>query len=433
MIQEIEHKNLKSTADMIRSFDLSDSSMTLNTSGMRIITSDPDGWLLSELMASYDARAAPVGVTEVSSGLHGVTITEFNAFDGLVEAVIWLRVSWYDLRLAWATRAHQGGVEISEDDVWVPPIYFLNQYDHAGLEHVPAYIDPDGKVTIEHNMRSKFLCSTTKPIRSFPFDSYKCSAELALDHPEKNTLNGDLGFKVVDYDHDYIVSVKVIDEHTGKRDIVHFTIEFERRTFKTWARLIVPAILLNLVGFIAFWIPEGGDSIALGITTLLCTLALRQSVELPDTSDITWSEVFVGICTTYQAIVMFFSFMDYQDGLSKRINDFFGRFRPKKVKFEGNKVAAADKDDGDAAESMAACDSDAENGAPKKREPKRKSRMSGFSIGGRFSQFSAGGLKQGEDGYDDDITNIDWLGRWTVVQTYIFVMLMMLTWVPSAL
>ena len=59
--------------------------------------------------------------------------------------------------------------------------------------------------------------------------------------------------------------------------------------------------------------------------------------------------------------------------------------------------------------------------------------MSGFSIGGRFSQFSAGGLKQGEDGYDDDITNIDWLGRWTVVQTYIFVMLMMLTWVPSAL
>jgi len=52
VIQEIEHKNLKSTADMIRSFDLSDSSMTLNTSGMRIITSDPDGWLLSELMAS---------------------------------------------------------------------------------------------------------------------------------------------------------------------------------------------------------------------------------------------------------------------------------------------------------------------------------------------------------------------------------------------
>ena len=121
VIQKIEQKHLMSTAEMIENFDLPPSSMTLNTSAM-ITSSDPDGWLLSELMASYDARAAPVGVIEVSSGLHDVTITEFNAFDGLVEAVIWLRVSWYDLRLAWATRAHHGGVEISEDDVWVPPL-----------------------------------------------------------------------------------------------------------------------------------------------------------------------------------------------------------------------------------------------------------------------------------------------------------------------
>ena len=190
------------------------------------------------------------------------------------------------------------------------------------------------------------------------------------------------------------------------------------------------------MGFIAFWIPEGGDSIALGITTLLCTLALRESVELPDTSDITWSEIFVGICTAYQAIVMFFSFMDYQVTLSERINVFFGRLGPKKVKAEGNgKAAAADKDDGDAAKPMAAFDSDAENGAraPKKREPKRKSRMSGFSMGGRFSQFNAGGLKQREDDDDDDMTNIDWIGRWTVLPSYVLIVAVMLTWVPSAL
>ena len=133
---------------------------------------------------------------------------------------------------------------------------------------------------------------------------------------------------------------------------------------------------------------------------------------------------------------MFFSFMDYQVTLSERINVFFGRLGPKKVKAEGNgKAAAADKDDGDAAKPMAAFDSDAENGAraPKKREPKRKSRMSGFSMGGRFSQFNAGGLKQREDDDDDDMTNIDWIGRWTVLPSYVLIMAVMLTWVPSAL
>ena len=71
----------------------------------------------------------------------------------------------------------------------IPCTDFLNEYDQTGLEHVPAYIQPDGKVTIEHNMRSTFLCSTTKPIRSFPFDSYKCYAELAIDHPEKRKFS----------------------------------------------------------------------------------------------------------------------------------------------------------------------------------------------------------------------------------------------------
>ena len=81
----------------------------------------------------------------------------------------------------------------------------------------------------------------------------------------------------------------------------------------------MPAILLNLVGFIAFWIPAPEDSIALGVTALLCTLALRVSVDMPDTSDVTWSELFMTINVSYQALVCFFSFLDFNGSISRRV------------------------------------------------------------------------------------------------------------------
>ena len=38
-----------------------------------------------------------------------------------------------------------------------------------------------------------------------------------------------------------------------------------------------------------------------------------------------------------------------------------------------------------------------------------------------------------QDDDDDDMTNIDWIGRWTVLPSYVLIMAVMLTWVPSAL
>lgn len=47
------------------------------------------------------------------------------------------------------------------------------------------------------------------------------------------------------------------------------------------------------MGFLSFWITSATDSVALGITTLLCSLALRETVTFPDVAYLTWMEVFV--------------------------------------------------------------------------------------------------------------------------------------------
>ena len=85
---------------------------------------------------------------------------------------------------------------------------------------------------------------------------------------------------------------------------VEYQFCFERHSFGWWLRLIIPAILLNSIGFASFWMSSAGESVALGITTLLCTLALRDSLDLPETTNLSWVELFMTLNIAYQSAVM---------------------------------------------------------------------------------------------------------------------------------
>ena len=67
----------------------------------------------------------------------------------------------------------------------------------------------------------------------------------------------------------------------------------------------------------AFWIDEAAESAALGITTLLCTLALRDSLSLPDVSEFTWVELFMLMNVLFQGLVLLLSFIDYSEQCTK--------------------------------------------------------------------------------------------------------------------
>lgn len=318
LVQTVQDIGLSSTAAVAAEFDVEGATVDVSWSSASTVSSDPVGLLLEEQMSSYDPRVPPVGRTSVETGLRNVSVTHFTPFDGTFELVYWLHLSWVDPRLEWAMRKHADPIELQLDQIWMPPFLFLNEYSRNTLSSVPAVVMPSGRISVEHYLRSTFLCYTEKGISHFPFDEYDCAASLAVSNLAVS-MDGGLGFDVVHEDPNFYASFSTALDADERRDVVLYKLHFTRHSFKMWLRLIVPAILLNLVGFIAFWIPEPADSIALGVTALLCTLALRVSVDMPDTSDVTWSELFMTINVSYQALVCFFSFLDFNGSISRRV------------------------------------------------------------------------------------------------------------------
>ena len=48
-----------------------------------------------------------------------------------------------------------------------------------------------------------------------------------------------------------------------------------------------------------------------------CTLALRETVELPDKSEFTWVEIFLLMNIVFQGLVLVLSFCDYSTALAQ--------------------------------------------------------------------------------------------------------------------
>ena len=118
-------------------------------------------------------------------------------------------------------------------------------------------------------------------------------------------------------------------------------------------RLILPAILINMVGFMTFWIESVAESIVLGVTSLLCCLAFRETVQVPETSDVTWTEVFMLVNISYQVSVLFIIWASY--GRSKRVAMLLDRccrkIHPQRV---GDAIAKTDLKELDVRQSVSA-------------------------------------------------------------------------------
>jgi len=106
-------------------------------------------------------------------------------------------------------------------------------------------------------------------------------------------------------------SESVSTRSTKKHSIVDYTFEMHRFSFSDIMLWVLPCVLFNSIGFIAFWIDNPGESIALGITTLLCTVALRESIGLPKEAAFSWGGMFLALNCTYQCIVVGFVFLEY--------------------------------------------------------------------------------------------------------------------------
>lgn len=329
VIRETGVNSTKGIQDMLNLGE----SLTI-TSDTLAISSDNSGYLTSNLLEGYDPDSPPYQNVTVSTGLYDVSLTEMIPFEGKFEAVLWLRASWIDPRLLWNPFVHNGKVLLDPDRIWTPNIYLKNAKSQEVLYQAQAMIDNTGKVMLETNIFAELLCDTVNDLASFPFDSYDCA--IVLGAPYDVMLNQNYGFKVIASDphfdtttnytmgqnHEFIDQnrdVSDVKEIEGGPDrVAYYEIIFVRKSFTAWVRLIIPAVLINMIGFISFWVDNVEESVALGVTSFLCALTFRETVDMPDTSDATFTEVFMMVNVCYQAAVLLIIFLSYNNRLCIR-------------------------------------------------------------------------------------------------------------------
>ena len=307
-VQVMQELGLNSTKALQDEFLLGADEQTISSDAV-IVSSDRLGYLKFNLLQGYDPDTPPQDEVRVSTGLLDVSITQFVPFDGKFFSVLWLKSSWRDPRLEWNPLLAEDEVPINPDEIWTPELFFKNEATHQVLYSSPATVLYTGYVTMISSLNVELLCSTTEGQRSYPFDQYNCTFELG--GPPGVILDQSFGFQLIETD-PHFETVPYFDlNETGTDNIVNYWIFFKRRPFTAYVRLIVPSILINFVGFMAFWIPDVAEKVALGVTALLCQLAFRDSVEMPDTSGMTWTETFVIINVVYQFAVLFIIWCSY--------------------------------------------------------------------------------------------------------------------------
>ncbi|CAB9524983.1 Neuronal acetylcholine receptor subunit alpha-2 [Seminavis robusta] len=309
---------LNSTTMLQTAFDLPGDNAAVVQTDVMVVSSDPLGFASDNLLTGYQRKLPPSKIVPVSTGLYDVSISEMMPFDGQVEAVVWLKLMWYDHRLKFNLISSRdvGSLPVDRNMIWTPSLYVQNSFQYTVLYEKPALVYYHGLVVLETNVLIRTLCATTESLRSYPFDSHDCSIDLTA--PAGVCMDHRFGFEVVSSDDNFDLGTSLAMENQcngtyirPEGDAVYYQMHFERRPFTAYVRVILPAIIINVVGFMTFWIENKSDSVGLGITSLLCALTFRETVEIPSTSDMTWSEVFLMINIVYQALVMIILFFSY--------------------------------------------------------------------------------------------------------------------------
>jgi hypothetical protein len=147
----------------------------------------------------------------------------------------------------------------------------------------------------------------------FPFDAHDCHLRIHADVPvsqlELVVEQMHVGFSGHNYE--LSTSVGARGATSYGRALQLFNFHFDHKPFAYYIKLVFPVALLNFAGFLGFWMDSASDSVALGITTVLCTLALRETVEFPDAFYLTWIEIFVMINITVQTICLVLAIFKY--------------------------------------------------------------------------------------------------------------------------
>ena len=288
------------------------------TTAIQIEVFDMGAFIVRQLLPVYAKETAPSSPVEVRVNLRRVRITEVTPTDAsFFEITGLVEVEWTEPRLAWDAYLFNETMTYEVGQIWTPSLYIDNNYITYDLTDLPVTVDAGGRASWKSQIRTQLLCDSD--LIMLPFDTHACDFTFESTRTAAQEIMVSGEFLVADVDDNYELEYQARDflveggfmdeEHT----LVRFKFKFTHRPFGHYIRLIFPAALLNLAGFLAFWVDGATDSLQLGITTLLCTLALRQTIEFPDTTYPTWLEGFMFINILFQFVCVVLSVSEYNE------------------------------------------------------------------------------------------------------------------------
>ncbi|XP_020903514.1 glycine receptor subunit alpha-2 isoform X2 [Exaiptasia diaphana] len=232
------------------------------------------------------------------------------------------RMYWRDERLSYEETGYKKRLALNAkmvEDMWIPDIYFVNEKD--GTKHdltkqnEVVRVWPDGKVF--HSIRLSMTASCPMRLHNYPMDKQICSLSFESFSYPVNELNfkwrKDGGNKEVMVSDKLEIPQFILTEFSTSSELANFTtgsysrltviFKFERSIGFFLIQTYIPAYLIVMLSWIAFWIHYTSTParIGLGITTVLTMTTLTNSARasLPKVSYVKSIEWFLIMCFTY--------------------------------------------------------------------------------------------------------------------------------------
>jgi nicotinic acetylcholine receptor, invertebrate len=324
--------------------------------------------LTQSKLLGYDDMIRPSEKVIIAIQPELLQILSINEKDQVMLSSINVYMSWIDDRLSWDKNAtNVSKISIPANKLWKPDLYVLNAVDSDGFvsinDRLTATIHYTGSVEINLPMTS-LTTRCTLDVRYFPFDNQTCeivvtnwnldsdqhamipmSSSVVLKGYEENSL-WDLTGSYISGGVDTSVRSTQYDTFFTKGAL---RLYLKRKPLYIIINGIVPAIVLNIINLISFFLPFT-EQIALTITCFLTFTVnlVIVNAEIPVQSDcIPTIIIYFQFSMVYTLITLFwFTFLNNCSTLNrlpfglKYVTEFPGnltRF------FSKNKVLTIDK------------------------------------------------------------------------------------------
>ncbi|KAL9984554.1 hypothetical protein ACROYT_G006862 [Oculina patagonica] len=236
-------------------------------------------------------RGESVNVTVRMTVVHLVAVREMNEEFSL-DLVIWQQ--WKDPRLNHSLNYTITLPADSKKLIWLPDTFFLNVRSatiHDVIsENGKVSIDPDGLVS--YSARITITAGCPMDLSDYPIDEQTCDLELstyayAKDQLDYHWLESSGEDHIVVRDRhlaelalthtDAIKGFEVYPDGTHAKLVARFW--FKRRLGYAFLQIYIPTIMLVVLSWLSFWIPQGSvpARVALGSTTVLSIVTFTGS------------------------------------------------------------------------------------------------------------------------------------------------------------